>query len=392
MLDIDKKPEQQGYAALAIGTTVKDDWYWQEFEYWLLESDLTHPSELILKTNDKEDKNSTENNNKFENKIDNDNENENENIQKSMTGIEKLVSLLYHSTNNESFIMQNRPNLDELQVNVLYAISVAIRLNPIVQGNLIRIVKSDFSFVNNGDINKNESSSVGGKVNIDQSVFMNYLIKIAEESNRNNSNNNNNDIDNDNNNKDNDYNNDDNVSYELTRKIWTFIALILYECPGHSCRDNFTELKYSSEEEKEEFSNLVYIGEFFLTEFWFNLAEKTFEFFFHLYTEEIEKKTNFNLELNVNGEMIDENNVSENTVNSVSTDLDHGAPQSVLEIILRLERVISSQHGMLKLKLKDEYKKKLNSFFMTLDIVTEEEEIVGGRIAIFKKYVLKKLA
>ena len=271
--------------------------------------------------------------------------------------------------------MQNRPNLDELQVNVLYAISVAIRLNPIVQGSLLRIVKSDFSFVNNGDINKNESSSVGGKVNIDQSVFMNYLIKIAERSNKDNSNNNNNDDDN-------------SLSNELTRKIWAFIAGMLLE----RAYIRLTILKEVPEKVKEEIFEYVDMGEFFLTEFWFNLAEKTFEFFFHLYTEEIEKKTNFNLELNVNGEMIDENNVSENTVNSVSTDLDHGAPQSVLEIILRLERVISSQHGMLKLKLKDEYKKKLNSFFMTLDIVTEEEEIVGGRIAIFKKYVLKKLA
>ena len=107
-----------------------------------------------------------------------------------------------------------------------------------------------------------------------------------------------------------------------------------------------------------------------------------------MYTEEIEKKTNFNLELNVNGEMIDENNVSENTVNTVSTDLDHGALQSVLEIILRLENVISSQHVMLEFKLRDEYKKKLNSFFTTLDIVTEEES-VGGRIGTLSKYVLK---
>ena len=196
-------------------------------------------------------------------------------------------------------------------------------------------------------------------MNIDQSVFMNYLLKIAEQSNRDNSNNNNNDIDNDNN------NNDYHISYELTRKIWTLIALILEECPRDRDRHNFKELKYLSEQEKEELSNLVYIGDFFVTEFWFNLAGKTSEIFFHLYTEESEKGAFtpehldfLNLALNVNGEMIDENNVSEKTVNTVSTDLDHGDLLSVLEIFLRVASVISSQNEMLKLKLKDEYMKK----------------------------------
>ena len=50
--------------------------------------------------------------------------------------------------------------------------------------------------------------------------------------------------------------------------------------------------------------------------------------------------------------------MSEKTVNTDSTDLDHGDLLSVLEIILRVESVISSQNEMLKLKLKDEYMKK----------------------------------
>ena len=456
MLDVDKKPEQQEYAAWAIGTAVKNSY---DFQLWLLQSDVTHPSELILKTNNKKDKNYNDNKNKFENKIDidgkndltgklntgigkdfsfdddnhdiqnqndinnddksknnNDNDinngvkineksdnnknnklslipvtqnqtipiskNQNnsnvnnnnkkiENIKKSMTGIEKLVSLLYHSTNNESFIMQNRPNLDELQVNVLYAISVAIRLNPIVQGNLIRIVKSDFSFVNNGDINKNESSSVGGKVNIDQSVFMNYLIKIAEQSNRNNSNNNNNDINNDNKNNDNDNNNDYHISYELTRKVWTFIADMLEE---RGFTRGVLSLFSDLPEETKEVLNDTYsvlMGDFFLTEFWFNLAGKTFENFFHLYTVEIEKKENLNFYLNVNGDIIDENDKSQKTENTASTDLKHGILRSILENILVVEEEIISQNEIVKLKLKDEYKKKLNSFLMTLNIVTD---------------------
>jgi hypothetical protein len=438
MLDIDKKPEQQEYAAWAIGTAVKNSY---DFQLWLLESDLTHPSELILKTNNKKDKNYNENKNKFEYKIDIDgkndltgklntgigkdfsfdndnhdiqnqndinnydtindksdknknknnndnnknnklslipvtqnltiafsknqnnsnvnNNNKNENIQKSMTGIEKLVSLLYYSTNNESFIMRNRPNLDELQRKVLYAISAAARGNVDVQESLLKIVKSDFNVIKNGDINKNESSSVGGKVNIDQSVFMNYLIKIAEQSNRNNNNNNNDDVNNDKINQDYDNNNDDNVSYELTRKIWTFIADMLEE--RAYIRGDLSLFSDLPEKAKEELSNLVLMGDFFLTEFWFNLAEKTFERIFHSYTVEIAHRENLIFELNVNGEIIDKNDISQNTENTVSTDSKHVTLRSIAENILVVEKEILSQHEILKLKLKDEYKQKLNS-------------------------------
>ena len=470
MLDIDKKQEQQGCAALAIGTALTEDFMYDDydsFQLWLLESDETHPSELILKkTYDIKDKNYDENENEFENKIDDDgkndltgkldtgigedfsidndndndndnhdiqnqnnnnnddksknnnyndinnddkindksdkqndydtennelsrifvtknqaisstenqnnsnvnynnnnisnNNNKNENTQKSMTGIEKLVSLLYHSTNNESFIMQNRPNLDELQIKVLYAIFAAYR-NVDVQERLFRIKKSDLSFIQNGDMNKNESSSVGGKINIDQSILMNYLIKVAEQSNRNNSNNNNNDINNDNNNNDNDNNNNDNVSYELTNKIWTFIAYILNERAYTGC-------------------DLSLLKVFFLTEFWFNLAGKTFERFFHLYTIEIEKKENLNFESNVNDEIMDENTVSENTENAVSTDLNHGTLRSILENILEVAIVIISRNEVLKLKLKDEYKKSSNTFLMTLNVVSNLKGSESGKL------------
>jgi hypothetical protein len=85
MLDVDKKPEQQGYAALAIATAVVDRY---DFQLWLLESDSTHPSELILKANNKKDKNYNDNDkskSNNDNDINND-DNKNENIQKSMTG------------------------------------------------------------------------------------------------------------------------------------------------------------------------------------------------------------------------------------------------------------------------------------------------------------------
>jgi hypothetical protein len=484
MLDIDKKPEQQGHAAWAIGSAVKnnfDNFDYDEFQYWLLESDVTHPSELILKTYDKKDKNYNENGNKFENKIDHDGKNdltgklnsgiredfsfdnenhdihnqnninnddkstnkndnnidnddeindesdkhcdndnngsnelsvipvtkitstENQNnsnvnnsnnkyeiIQKSMTGIEKLVSLLHHCTNNESFIMQNRPYLDELQLKVLSAISAANR-NVDVLESLFKIEKSDLSVIENGDINRNESSSVGGKINIDQSVFMNYLIKIVEQSYRNNSNNNNNDIDNDKNDKDHDNNNDYNVSYELSRKIWTFIARLLEDMAYE--RRKMTNLsEKEKEKEKEEFSNLVFMGDFFLTEFWFNLSGKTFERIFHLYTVGIERKPNLNFESNVNGEIVYENNKSQNTENAVSTDLNHGTLLSILENILRVEIVIMSQHEIIKLKLKDEYMRNSNSFLMTLNIVSNLENSECGKLISESKHLLKILA
>jgi hypothetical protein len=293
MLDIDKKPEQQGYAALVIREAV-DNRY--DFQLWLLESDSTHPTELVLKANNKKDMNDNDND-KSESNNDNDihnNDNKNENIQKSMTGIEKLVSLLYHSAYNESFIMQNRPYLDELQIKVLHAIAAANSLNPDVQGGLLKIVKSDLSVIKNGDMNKNDSSSVGGKVNIDQSVFMNYLIKIAERSNRDNSKNNKNDVNNDNKNKNNHNNNDYHISYELTNKIWSFIADLLEDRALMNYQ--YSTLKIP-EKVREEISKFVDMGEFFLTEFWFNLAANTYDIILNLYNDDIEKRPNLNLEL-----------------------------------------------------------------------------------------------
>ena len=482
MLDIDKKPEQQGYAALAIGTALQDvhfDFPY-DFQLWLLQSDVTHPSELIVKTNNIKDKNYNENLNEFENKIDNDgkndltvklntgigedysfdndnhdiqnqinvsdddknknnngndinnnndkindksdkhydddnendkfslipvtknqtmslkknqnnsnvnnddNSNKNENIQKSMTGIEKLVSLLYHSTNNESFIMQNGPYLDELQRNVLFAILSAARENGDVQENLCEVKKSDFSVINNGDINKDEISSVGGKMIIDQSVFMNYLIKIAERSNRNNSDNRNNDIDNDN-------NNNDNVSYELTRSIWNFINLILAEKAIYRrCfLYKYQKKEDLSEEEKEEWSNMVFTGDFFLTEQWFNLAGKAFEIFFHLYTVEIEKNPNWNFVFcDENGDL----RQLQNTKNTVFTDLRQGALRSILYNVLMVEKEIIIGHEILKLKLKDEYKKSSNSFLMTLNAVINLEDSECGSLIYLSRSLLEILA
>ena len=368
MLDIDKKPEQQMYAALAISAAVEDRY---DFQLWLLQSDSAHPSELILKANNKKDKNYNDNDKSNSNNDDdiNNNNNKNENIQKSMTGIEKLVSLLYHSTNNVSYIMQNRPNLDELQVNVLHAISVAIGLNPDVQGALLKIVKSDVRVNKNGDINKSESSSVGGKVNIDQSVFMNYLIKIAEQSNNNNSNNNNNDINNENKNRDNDNNNDYNVSYELTNKIWSFIADLLED----RALINYQHSTLT-EKVREEISKLVDMGEFFLTEFWFFLAARTYDIILNLYNDDIEKRPNLKFELNVNGETIDENNKSQKTKNTVSTDLNHGTWLSILKNNLVVGNEIISQNETMKLKVKDELKNNSTGFLRILNEVFKVED------------------
>ena len=350
MLDIDKKPEQQGYAALAIATAVEDNC---DFQMMLLHNDSIHPRELTLKTNNRKDKNYYFVNDKSTSNKDDDinnDDNKNESIQKSMTGIEKLVSLLYHSTNNESFIMQNRPNLDELQVFVLYTISVAVGLNVDLQGALLKIAKSDVSVNKNGDINKNESSSVGGKVNIDQSVFMNYLIKIAEQGSRNNSNNNNNDIDNENSNKydNNNHNdNDDNISYELTKQIWAFIAGMLRE--RAYIKLQFSLISDLPEKVKEEISTFVDIGEYFLTEFWFNLAGRTYEKILTLYND-IEKRP---------------------LVSTVATNLKYKTWLSIIENSLSVGYEIICQNETMKLKLRDELKTNSTAF---LRMVFKQEE------------------
>lgn len=53
MLNADRNHLQQRHAAWAIGTGIKNSY---DFQLWLLESDYTHPSKLVLKTNNKKDK------------------------------------------------------------------------------------------------------------------------------------------------------------------------------------------------------------------------------------------------------------------------------------------------------------------------------------------------
>ena len=406
MLDIDRNPLQQQYAAWTIGTAVKNSY---DFQLWLLQSDVSHPSKLILKTNNKKDKDYNKNINKSKNEsihdknnkndkndekdmklslipitknqtvsisknYDNSNlniDNKNENRAQSMTGIEKLVSLLHHSTNNATFILENKPNLDELQRKVLYAISAAARGNVDVQESLLQIEKSNFGVVSNDEEGRNqeEIKNIGVKNmdKIDNSVFMNYLILVAEQSSsRNNSNS-------ENDNKD---DNDDNViennmSFELTRKIWTFIGDMLEE--RAYIRGDLSLFSDLPEKAVIELSNLILMGDFFLTEYWFNLAGKTFEKVFNLYTIENEKKIIPNYELNINGEIIDEKKESQNTENTVSTDLRKRSLRSILENILIVEKEIINQNEMIKLNLLEQFNKNSNAFFMTLKIINTLE-------------------
>lgn len=405
MLDIDRNPLQQQYAAWAIGTAVKNSY---DFQLWLLQSDVSHPSKLILKTNSKKDKDYNKNINKSQiksthnknDKSDKNDENDmklslipiiknqtisisqshnnsnlnidtkNENRARSMTGIEKLVSLLYHSTNNATFILENKPHLDELQRKVLYAISAAARGNVDVQENLLKIEKSDFGVINDDEetnfkeIKKDELKMTD---KIDNSVFMNFLILVAEQSSCKNyyrdgiydlddfdhegrywndwwhEKYNNNDNDNDKKLIEN------NLSAKLARKIWTFIGDMLEE--RAYIRGDLSVFSDLPEKAVVELSNLVLMGDFFLTRYWSYLAEKTFRNVRSLFTIERLKETIPNYEVYMNGDIIDEKYESQNTENTVSTDLRKRSLRSILESILVVKKEIIKQNEMLKLDL-----------------------------------------
>ena len=116
----------------------------------------------------------------------------------NVTGLEKLVSLLYYSRNlNGPITSDIRLNMDELQRKVLYAISAGARGNVDVQDALLKITKENIfredentvlnnrypitkkSVTNTDEIkNNNENNIENNDVN-DKSIFLNYLTDIA---------------------------------------------------------------------------------------------------------------------------------------------------------------------------------------------------------------------
>ena len=112
------------------------------------------------------------------------------------------------------------------------------------------------------------------------------------------------------------------------------------------------------------------MGEFFSTEFWFNLAGKTYNNFLNLYNEDIKKRPN----LNGDGETIEENKKSQNTENDVSTDSKHKTWLSIIKNNMEAGHAIMKLNEILKLKLKEDYKKNSTPFLRILNVVHKIED------------------
>jgi hypothetical protein len=232
------------YSINIIISAIKNSY---DFQLWLLESDITHPTVLTLKKNkDTGDLNTdtpTEGDNeKNENIIDKtdilDSNPYNDAISKNMTGLQKLVSLLHVSThynenkartnlekkngtsknkNKSTFSHENGnfdKSLDELQRKVLYAVSSGIRGNTDIQESLLKITKTEVYPVFNynwGVVDDDHESQKhdSNKDNNDDGmrpIFLNYLNATSIITSTR-----------------------DIVSYEVERKIWTIIADMIEE-------------------------------------------------------------------------------------------------------------------------------------------------------------------
>jgi hypothetical protein len=458
MLNANKNHLQQRHAAWAIGSAVKNSY---DFQLWLLESDATHPSELVVKTNNKKDKDylknavsenvegieskkeevssnnkedhkenkekkekndmtnkndhsktdksenrkntaiviSTQNTNytmsdtrsaksKTENIADNNNDDEEKlrNID-DMTGLEKLVSLLYYSRNLNGPISSDiRLNMDELQRKVFYAITAGASWNIDVQEALLSISKENIfrtdenGVFNNRNLNRKKSelenktkANTAGNENEsknEKSIFLNYLADVAQSETENFE-------------EKKILKNNNSTSFELSRKVWTFIGSMLEERAflkgdNSDLYNIFTDLP---EKAKEELRSMKYLADVFLTEKWSDLASKTFEKFFAIYLDKL-KKLEIQMDINEIGEIKMVNNTK--IENPVSVNLENSLERclrALLENILIVEKEILSQNTALKSTVQTQVKNKSNSFVILLNNVVnmterKNEEIV----------------
>ena len=467
MLHPSNRVEQQELAAWAIGTAVKNSY---DFQLWVLESDFTHPSVLSLKKNkkrshdmkvsnmennntnddigsnkaeelkisdgDKPDKEFNLNNSANEennsnrkdmtavsmtlvNSPNNSTDASSELISKNkksdrkifsedkVTGLEKLVSLLHWSYYIEKN-GRNKPNLDELQRKVLYAISSCARGNMEVQEALQIINKNDLYPLEkyNSMSTKRKDHFETNKINDNtdnvitaaqsNSFFMKYLTGVAESNfyknpkmmnidgndidnydNNNYGNNDNNNNDNDDDNKKND--NKENeylVSYDLSRKVWTFISDMLEE--RSYIRGDLTQFQDLPKVAIQELLSLKLFGDFFLNEKWLNLAMKTFEKVYTVYA----KKTEIEVIIGINtfGEVKDD---SKNILDPGSKVTQRGLLKNILIVI---KEIFSQNENMKKnfqtqTQLDDDIEiKRSNDAFLILlkSIVSLNESEVEG--------------
>ena len=413
MLNPDKNHLQQKHAAWAIGTAVKNDF---DFQLWLLESDYTHPSKLVLKKNNKayhdynvnnidvstvNENDNTDINNKEKNdnvkncninsyqneqnnnalsvsiqnvnetsdlnvkfvegekKLNNDelkSEKSNDNkidLNKRMTGLEKLVSLLHYSSimsRNVNTSVENRGNMDELQQKVLYAISSAAYGNNDIQDALLAVKKENLydikSYFKQNDeifdddydsnnVDKNDQNNFDYhdyNAGIKNSVFLNYLIDIANSKIQKKDKKNSNDVF------------DDIPSYDIIRQVWAFIAEMLDERAYF--RGDFLKAMNHPESVMNHILSTVIFGDIFLTQNWFNLASKNYERIHELNINYVENLDNITeIEINNNGEMENGDLERENRILLASDKLRKRNAKATLENILLFFQEIMSQNN-----------------------------------------------
>ena len=382
----------------------------------MLESDYTHPSKLVLKTKNKEDKeynvnnvdvstvnenDNTDINNKEKNdnvkncninsyqneqnnnalsvsmqnvdetsdlnvkfvegekKVNNDelkSEKSNDNktdLNKRMTGLEKLVSLLHYSSvmsRNVDTSVENRANMDELQQKVLYAISSAAYGNNDIQDALLAVKKENLydikSYFKQNDeifdddydsnnVDKNDQNNFDDhdyNAGIKNSVFLNYLIDIANSKIQKKDKINSNDVF------------DDIPSYDIIRQVWAFIAEMLDERAYF--RGDFLKTMNLPESAMNHILSTVIFGDIFLTQNWFNLASKNYERIHELNINYVENLDNITeIEINNNGEMENGDLERENRILLASDKLRKRNAKATLENILLFFQEIMSQNN-----------------------------------------------
>ena len=434
MLHPSNHPEQQALAAWAMGTAVKNSY---DFQLWILQSEFSHPSVLSLKKNKTEIrsdivhdnydiekmnfekldtgdlssknidetrtniknsnaisinvKNSKNNNTNLltENNLNNKKKNEklsakNESndiiktktfFEEKITGLEKLVSLLHWS--------QNKPNFDELQRKVLYAISSCARGNVEVQESLQKIDESDLyplisynkSFYgnstsnsknkNDNDNSNNENKNDNSNNDIqndddnnnnnnmkDDSIFMKYLTSIVENDLETFSSNTVDDNENEIKNKNDIKNNKEvyEVSFDLSKKIWSFISDMLEE--RSYIRGDLTLFQDLPKDAITQLLSFKLFGDLFLNEKWLDLAIKNFEKLFDIYETKTEIGIAMNIEINSMGE-VESNNNSDNVLDLSSQNTLRALIKNVLIVI----KEILNQNENLKNDFDRQFKK-----------------------------------